>query len=80
MKPYELVRLLFRARAKHDLRLVLRIFAIMMPLFILGRMDNFNISALLIVFFSAVWTTIQATFLLEYLQFHPTLMTVASES
>lgn len=26
MKPYELVRLLFRARAKHDLRLVLRIF------------------------------------------------------
>ncbi len=52
-------------------------FAIMMPLFILGRMDNFNISALLIVFFSAVWTTIQATFLLEYLQFHPTLMTVA---
>ncbi|WP_272164709.1 DUF2955 domain-containing protein [Vibrio diabolicus] len=52
-------------------------FAIMMPLFILGRMDHFNLSALLIVFFSAVWTTIQATFLLEYLQFHPTLMTVA---
>lgn len=52
-------------------------FAIMMPLFILGRMDHFNLAALLIVFFSAVWTTIQATFLLEYLQFHPTLMTVA---
>lgn len=52
-------------------------FTIMMPLFILGRMDHFNLAALLIVFFSAVWTTIQATFLLEYLQFHPTLMTVA---
>ncbi len=52
-------------------------FAIMMPLFILGRMDRFNLSALLMVFFTVVWTTLQGTFLLEYLQFHPTLMIVA---
>ncbi|MEX3072844.1 DUF2955 domain-containing protein [Vibrio alginolyticus] len=52
-------------------------FAIMLPLFILGRIDRFNLSALLMVFFSAVWTTLQATFLLEYLQFHPSLMIVA---
>ncbi|MGP8307667.1 DUF2955 domain-containing protein [Vibrio sp. YIC-376] len=52
-------------------------FAIMVPLFILGRIDRFNLPSLLMVFFSAVWTTLQATFLLEYLQFHPTLMIVA---
>lgn len=52
-------------------------FAIIVPLFILGRIDRFNLSALLMVFFSAVWTTLQATFLLEYLQFHPSLMIIA---
>jgi hypothetical protein len=52
-------------------------FAIMVPLFILGRIDRFDLPSLLMVFFSAVWTTLQATFLLEYLQFHPVLMTVA---
>ncbi|ANQ26721.1 DUF2955 domain-containing protein [Vibrio natriegens] len=52
-------------------------FAIMVPLFILGRIDRFDLPSLLMVFFSAVWTTLQATLLLEYLQFHPVLMTVA---
>ncbi|HAS8220473.1 major facilitator superfamily permease [Vibrio vulnificus] len=52
-------------------------FAIMLPLFILSRTDSFQLSRLLMVVFSAVWTTVQATFLLEYLQFHPVLMTVA---
>ena len=52
-------------------------FAIMMPLFILGRMDRFSLPSLLMVFFSAVWTTIQATYIVEFLQFHPTLMIAA---
>ncbi|EGQ7933274.1 MFS transporter [Vibrio vulnificus] len=52
-------------------------FAIMLPLFILSRADQFQLSRLLLVVFSAIWTTLQATFLLEYLQFHPVLMTVA---
>ncbi len=52
-------------------------FAIMMPLFILGQMDKFNLPSLLMVCFSAVWTTVQATFIVEYLQFHPTLMLAA---
>lgn len=49
----------------------------MMPLFILGRMDRFSLPSLLMVFFSAVWTTIQATYIVEFLQFHPTLMIAA---
>lgn len=52
-------------------------FAIMLPLFILSRAERFQLKPLLMVLFSAVWTTLQATFLLEYLQFHPVLMTVA---
>ncbi|WP_282176442.1 DUF2955 domain-containing protein [Vibrio nereis] len=52
-------------------------FAIMMPLFILGQMDKFTLPSLLMVCFSAVWTTVQATFIVEYLQFHPTLMLAA---
>lgn len=52
-------------------------FAIMLPLFVLGRMNHFHLPMLLMVCFSAIWTTIQATLLLEYLQFHPSLMTVA---
>ncbi len=52
-------------------------FAIMMPLFILGRMDRFSLPSLLMVLFSAVWTTIQATYIVEFLQFHPTLMIAA---
>ncbi|EKO3868176.1 DUF2955 domain-containing protein [Vibrio harveyi] len=49
-------------------------FAIMLPLFVLGRMDHFSLPLVLMVFFSAIWTTVQATFILEYLQFHPLLM------
>lgn len=52
-------------------------FAIMLPLFILSRAERFQLKPLLMVLFSAVWTTLQSTFLLEYLQFHPVLMTVA---
>lgn len=52
-------------------------FAIMMPLFILGRMDRFSLPSLLMVFFSAVWSTVQATYIVEFLQFHPTLMIAA---
>lgn len=52
-------------------------FAMMLPLFVLGRMDHFHWPTLLMVCVSAIWTTIQATFLLEYLQFHPSLMLVA---
>ncbi|WP_394144145.1 DUF2955 domain-containing protein [Vibrio atypicus] len=52
-------------------------FAIMLPLFVLGRMNRFHLPMLLMVCFSAIWTTLQATFLLEYLQFHPTLLFVA---
>lgn len=52
-------------------------FAIMMPLFILGRMDRFSLPSLLVVFFSAVWSTVQATYIVEFLQFHPTLMIAA---
>ncbi|AUW04601.1 DUF2955 domain-containing protein [Vibrio campbellii] len=52
-------------------------FAVMLPLFVLGRMDHFSLPLVLMVLFSAVWTTVQATFILEYLQFHPTLMIAA---
>lgn len=52
-------------------------FAIMLPLFVLGRMDKFHLPMVLSILFSAVWTTLQATFILEYLQFHPLIMTVA---
>ncbi|TXZ74684.1 DUF2955 domain-containing protein [Vibrio mimicus] len=52
-------------------------FAIMLPLFVLSRAERFQLTPLLMVAFSAVWTTLQATFLLEYFQFHPVLMTVA---
>lgn len=52
-------------------------FAIMLPLFVLGRMDHFSLPLVLMVFFSAIWTTVQATFILEYLQFHPLLMFAA---
>ncbi|EDP58003.1 DUF2955 domain-containing protein [Vibrio sp. AND4] len=52
-------------------------FAVMLPLFVLSRIDYFSLPLVLMVLFSAVWTTIQATFILEYLQFHPTLMFAA---
>lgn len=52
-------------------------FAVMMPLFILSRADHFHLPMLIMVVVSAIWTTLQATFIVEYLQFHPTLMTVA---
>ncbi|GAK19726.1 LOW QUALITY PROTEIN: permease of the major facilitator superfamily [Vibrio sp. JCM 19052] len=38
---------------------------------------HFSLPLVLMVLFSAVWTTVQATFILEYLQFHPTLMFAA---
>ncbi|MGD8111143.1 DUF2955 domain-containing protein [Vibrio sp. TRT 17S01] len=52
-------------------------FAVMVPLFILSRADHFHLPMLIMVVVSAIWTTLQATFIVEYLQFHPTLMTVA---
>lgn len=52
-------------------------FAVMLPLFVLGRLDHFSLPMVLMVLFSAVWSTVQATFILEYLQFHPTLMLAA---
>ncbi|UUM31789.1 DUF2955 domain-containing protein [Vibrio japonicus] len=52
-------------------------FAVMFPLFVLGTMNQFSLSGVAGIFFATVWTTLQATLLLEYLQFHPTLMTVA---
>ncbi|RJX73633.1 DUF2955 domain-containing protein [Vibrio sinensis] len=52
-------------------------FAIMLPLFILSRADFFHLPTLFILLFSAIWSTLQATFILEYLQFHPVLLVVA---
>ncbi|CAE6948634.1 hypothetical protein ACOMICROBIO_GDFFDHBD_03497 [Vibrio sp. B1REV9] len=52
-------------------------FAVMLPLFVLGRLDHFSLPMVLMVLFSAIWSTVQATFILEYLQFHPTLMLAA---
>jgi hypothetical protein len=40
-------------------------------------MDRFSLPSLLMVFFSAVWSTVQATYIVEFLQFHPTLMIAA---
>ncbi|PSW18203.1 DUF2955 domain-containing protein [Photobacterium sanctipauli] len=51
-------------------------FAIMLPLFMLGKMDKFSFAAHAMVFVSAVWTTLQATFLIELFQSQPVLLTV----
>lgn len=52
-------------------------FAIMIPLLVLNTSDKFDLSLMLLTVFSVIWTSLQATFILEFLQFHPLLMTVS---
>ena len=51
-------------------------FAIMLPLFVLGKMERFSLPMLLMVVASAIWTTLLATFLVELFQPYPILLTV----
>ncbi|GAB3515092.1 DUF2955 domain-containing protein [Photobacterium alginatilyticum] len=51
-------------------------FAIMLPLFVLGKLERFNLPMLLMVVASAIGTTILATLLVELLQPYPALLIV----
>ena len=52
-------------------------FAIMLPLFILGKMERFSLAANMLVLVSVVWTTTLATILVQMFQFHPVILSVA---
>ena len=52
-------------------------FAVMMPLFILGKMEKFNLAAHVLVLISALWATIVPTLLVDTFQSHPVLLTVS---
>lgn len=52
-------------------------FAVMMPLFILGKMDKFHLAAHILVFISALWATIVPTLLIDVFQSFPIILTIS---
>ncbi|TKB52728.1 DUF2955 domain-containing protein [Ferrimonas aestuarii] len=52
-------------------------FAILLPMFILGKSDQLNMPMVIIALVSAIWTTLQATLIVQSLQQHPLLLTAA---
>ncbi|MCK6263481.1 DUF2955 domain-containing protein [Vibrio sp. ZSDE26] len=47
---------------------------ILMPLFVLGKIDHFHLPAMIMIFAAAVWTSLQITLLWEFFNIYPVIL------